>query len=71
MSDSIASRMLSINQAFRHFHDHDIDPAYGGTYYMRLPDGTRVPIEKFEARLAEFRERARAERDARLREKGT
>ena len=47
-------------------HNHRLDPAYGGRYYMRLPDGTRVPIEKYEARLQTYRDEQRRQREARM-----
>lgn len=59
-----ARHLLDIHAGYRLMHNHWLDPAYGGQYYMRLPDGTRVPIGKYEARLETQRA---AEREARLR----
>ena len=50
--------LLGITNAFRHFHDHRLDPAYGGRYFMRLPDGTCVPFDQYEERLAAYRARS-------------
>ena len=51
----VAEKMLNITPAFRHFHDHRIDPAYGDRYFKRLPDGLAVPIDRYEERLRAYR----------------
>ena len=55
----VAEKLLGITPAFRHFHDHRLDPAYGGRYFIRLPDGTCVPLDQYEERLKAYREAER------------
>lgn len=50
-----ASGVLGISQAFRHHHNHRLDAAFDGRYFMRLPDGTRVPLDRYDERLAAYR----------------
>lgn len=64
----IASSLLGITQAFRFFHNHRVDPAYQGKYFMRLPDDTRVPIEQYEARRKALRDAADREAEDVLRQ---
>ncbi|MEM8557107.1 MAG: hypothetical protein AAGG50_04710 [Bacteroidota bacterium] len=45
---------LGVTSALRHFHDHRLDPAYGGQYWCRLPNGVCVPMDKYEERLAAY-----------------
>jgi len=59
----VASGFLGISQAFRFFHNHRVDPAYKGQYYIRLPDRTSVPIKKYEERRQAFLDAAQQEAD--------
>ena len=59
----VAAGLLGIDRAFRLFHDHRLDPAYRGIYYMRLPDGRRVPIARYEEELRRYREHADGPQD--------
>lgn len=55
---TVAEMVLNITPAFRHCHDHRIDPAYGERYFKRLPNGLAVPIDRYEDRLRAYREAA-------------
>lgn len=59
----VAAGLLGINQAFRFFHNHRVDPAYNGHYYIRLPDGTPVPMSTYEERRQAFHDAAQQEAD--------
>lgn len=60
---SLIRKMLHATPDFLRYHDHiRFDPATRDLYFMRLPDGSPVPIDQYEERLNAFRE-AQKERE--------
>ena len=58
----IAAAMLNISAADRLYHNHRLDPVDQGRAFRRLPDGTAVPLDEYDARLKAYREAERAQR---------